>query len=92
MTTLGVEATNSCSSGGQPAQRDAKKVEKSLRDDAQSRPRVDLDPFNACRANIPSIVQKFIMLIIFEEHVLCNAPPNRYENTSATCWPKGLPL
>jgi len=29
-----------------------------------------MDPFNACRANVPSVVQRSILLIIFEEHVL----------------------
>jgi len=48
----------------------AEEVEKPFRDDAESRPRIDLDPFNTCRANVPSIVQRSIMLIIFEEHVL----------------------
>jgi len=70
MTTPSVEAINSHGSGRQPAQRDAEEVEKSLRDDAQRIPGVDLYPFNTCRANIPSIVQRSIMLIIFKEHVL----------------------
>ena len=39
-----------------------------LWDNAQKRPRIDLDPFNACRAYVPSIVQRFIMLIVFDEH------------------------
>ena len=70
MTTPSVETINSRGSGRQPAQRDAEEVEKSLQDDAQNIPRVDLDPFSTCRANIPSIVQRSIMLIIFKEHVL----------------------
>ena len=70
MTTPDIEAINSHGSGRQPDQREAEEVEKSLQDDAQSRPRVDLDPFNACRSNIPSIVQRSIMLIIFKEHIL----------------------
>ena len=70
VTTPGIEAIDGCSHGRQPAQWDAKKVEKPLRDDAQIRPCIDLNPFNAYRANVFSIVQSSIMLIIFEEHVL----------------------
>ena len=72
MTIPDVKAINSRGSGQQPAQRDTEEVEKSLRDDIQSRPRVDLDPFNACRDNIPSIVQRSIMLIFLRSEGDCN--------------------
>jgi len=70
VTTPSIEAIDGYSYGLQHAWRDVKKVEKPLRDDTESRLWINLVPFDACRANVPSIVQRSIMLIIFEEHVL----------------------
>jgi len=69
MTTSSIEVVYRNSHCRQLVQRDAEKVEESLGDDAQSKPRIDLYPLDACETNVPSIVQKSIMLIIFEEHV-----------------------
>jgi len=49
MTIPGIKAIDGCSSGWRPASGIPRKP---LRDDAQSKPRIDSNPFNACKANI----------------------------------------
>ena len=56
MTTFDIEAIYCSRCCRQPVQRDAEKVEESLWDDAYSKPRINLDPLDACGTNVPSIV------------------------------------
>jgi len=65
VTTHGVKAIDGCSDGRQPAEWDSQEVKKSLRDDAEIILQIDLDPLDTCRFDVPSVVQRSIMLIIF---------------------------
>ena len=56
VTTPGVKAIDGCNDGRQPAEWDSQEVEKSLRDDAEIIPHIDLDPLDTCRFDVASVV------------------------------------
>ena len=71
MAAPGIE-TVYCSSGcGQPIQRYAEEVKKPFGDDAECGPQIDLYSFNARRTDISCIVQRSIVLVVFEKHIFC---------------------
>ena len=56
----------------------AKEVEKHFGDDAECRPWINLYSFNACQTDVFGIVQRSIVFVILEEHVLSCDSNNRY--------------
>jgi len=70
MTTPGIEAIYGLVVVDNLLNGDVEKIKQSLRDNAESRPWINLYSLDMCRPDVPSIIQGPVRSVVFEEHIL----------------------